>query len=108
MLDLPPKIGLPAPEIIVHVNDRDDGFLRALFQARKLLRHRAGITQELVRLREIQIIDDVDEEKRDLGFIRNAPVQIWIPRWQGITKRGVNVPAPSFNLPGRSAFLLPA
>ena len=33
MLHLPAKIGSPAAKIIVHINDRDAGFLGALFRA---------------------------------------------------------------------------
>ena len=52
------------------------GFLRALFQPQKLSRHRPRITQELVRLRKIEIVDDVDQEQRELRLIRRAAVEI--------------------------------
>ena len=78
MQNLPPEIRTPAPEIIVHVNHRDAHFLRPLFQPHKLPRHRPGISQELVRLRKIEVVDDVDKQQRDLRFIRSAPVKIWI------------------------------
>src|SRR5438874_13589657 len=86
MLDLPPKVGLPAAEIVVHINHGNAGFLGALFQPQKLVSHGSRIAQELVRLREIEVVDNVDQEQRDLRFIRSASVKIWIPGRHGKTR----------------------
>src|SRR5438477_1109116 len=78
MRDLSAKVGTPSAEIIVYVNDRDAGFLRALFQPQNFSRHWPGVAEKLVRLGKIEIVDDVDEEQRHFRFIRRAAVQIWI------------------------------
>src|SRR4051812_47395630 len=80
MQDLAAKVGTPSTEIIVYINDRDPGLLRALFQAQDFARHRARVAEELVRLRKIEIVDHVDQQQRRFGFIRRAAVQIWISR----------------------------
>src|SRR2546423_8713483 len=80
MHDLPTKIGPPPAEIIVYINNRDTRFLRALFQTEKFSRHRPRVTEQLIRLRKIEVVDDVDQKERDVRFIRRAAVQIWISR----------------------------
>ena len=45
-------------------------FLRALFQTRQFSGHRPGVAQEPVRLREVEVVDDIDEEERNLGLVR--------------------------------------
>jgi hypothetical protein len=76
MLHLPAEIGLPAAKIVVHINDRDPGYLGALFEPKKLPGHRPRETQQLVRLRKIEIVDYINEQQRGLRFIWSAAVKI--------------------------------
>src|ERR1044072_1888884 len=111
MLHLPAKVGPPASEIIVHVNDRDPGLFRTLFQAQNLSRHGPGMAQELVRLRKIEIFDDVDQEQCKVRFIRRAAVQVVAFSWHlPLLATGGFLPAllAAFLRAGLAALLPPA
>src|SRR2546421_5768092 len=106
VLHLAAEVRLPTAEVIVHINDGNAGFLRALFQPQKLARHRLCVTEKLVRLRKIEVIDDVDQKQRDLRFIRSAAVQIRIFRRHGKERGGAQSLLRS--TPSRLMLLLPA
>ena len=61
MLDLSSKVRLPAAKIVIHINHRDTSPLRALLQAEELASHGSRVSQELASLREIEVVDDVDQ-----------------------------------------------
>src|SRR3954463_5164509 len=81
MHHLPAKIGTPSPEIIVHVNHRNAGLLRPLFEAEKFTGQRPGEAQQLFGLGKIKIVYDVDQQQRYLGFVRSAAVKVPISYW---------------------------
>jgi hypothetical protein len=54
-------------------------------------RHR----RRLLGFWKIEVVDDINEQQRDLRFVRSASVKIWISRRHGITKRGGSLAAPS-------------
>src|SRR3954469_16263770 len=91
MAHLPAKIRAPPAKIIVYVNDRDAGVLRPLFQAQKFARHRTRVAQERIRLREIEVINDVDEEQRRDRFVRRAPVQVGVFSWHSAARIALSV-----------------
>ena len=65
MLNSAPKIGFPPAEVVIDINHRDAGLLRASFKSQELLRHRPCVSEQLICFRKIEIIDYVDQEQRD-------------------------------------------
>ena len=62
MADLLPEIGLPTPEVVIHVNDRDPGSFGAFFEPGDPPCSWKGVFQKLPTFREVEIIDDIDEQ----------------------------------------------
>jgi hypothetical protein len=59
-----PEIGLPLAKIVIDVNSRDlqpNGFA---LQGSDRPRHGGGLNQQTVRLVEIEVVDDIDQEER--------------------------------------------
>ena len=72
------QIRAPATKIVVNVNDRHAGVFGTAFQPAELLRHRWRIPHQLPRFRELEIINDIDDQQSGFAFIGGAPVQITI------------------------------
>ncbi len=87
MIDIGLKIGSPPAEVVVDVDGRHLGPSRLLFQPSDLLGHRLGELEELISLREFQVIDHVDQEQGDRGFVRGIPMQVLIGRTHDWTLR---------------------
>ena len=60
------KVGSPAAEVIVHVDYGDYLTARVFAERRNPVRHRQRKLEQLVSFRELQIVDDVDQQDRDV------------------------------------------
>jgi hypothetical protein len=72
------QIGAPPTEIVVHIDNRDAGPLYPSFELRQSSRHCRGRAEELVRLRKIKIVNYVNNQQRDLTFVRRASMKVGI------------------------------
>jgi hypothetical protein len=70
------EIRSPAAEVVVHPHDRNAGDARAGNQPREPLRHRQRAPQQQITLREVEVVDDVDHQERDVAAVGRAAVQI--------------------------------
>jgi hypothetical protein len=70
------QVGSPSPEIVVHIDNRDARFPGAPFEACEVASQSRHITQQLVCLRKIQIVDDINDQQRRVGLVWSAAMQI--------------------------------
>lgn len=61
--DLSPEVGLPAAEIIIHIDDGDGGGFGAAAQGGEAFRGGEGVTQQTPASGKAQVVDDVDEKE---------------------------------------------
>ena len=101
MLNSAPKIGFPPAEVVIDINHRDAGLLRASFKSQELLRHRPCVSEQLICFGKIEIIDDVDQEQRDFVFVRRAAVQIDVFSWHRFLRTLRHAPTDATALPNR-------
>ena len=85
-VEVPP----PAAEVVVDVDDRHSGTLRALLEALQRSRHRERAPQERGCLGEGELVDDIHEEQCDRARVGGAPVEaatlspsLWGPHANG-------------------------
>ena len=78
VLHLRSEIGLPLAEIVIHINGSDPGTGRPPLQRYDAIRHRPSVFQERFISCEVQIVDDIDEQQRDGGFVGDIAVQIFV------------------------------
>ena len=67
-------VGTPLAEIVVDVNGGDTGAPAAVFELGQSCRHWQGIFQDLVAIREFEMVDDVDQDESDRGFVAGAVI----------------------------------
>jgi hypothetical protein len=62
VLDQFAQIRLPLPEVVIDVEDRNPGLFRARFEFCEAPGHWQRMFQELLSFRELEVIDDVDQQ----------------------------------------------
>jgi hypothetical protein len=77
------KVRPPATEVVVHPDDRNAGAARGGEEPREPFRHRQRPPEEQIAFREVQVVDDVDDQERDVAGVRCAAVQIALRRPHG-------------------------
>src|SRR5436305_1656653 len=67
------KIGRPAAEVVVDVDDRDPGPVSPLLDGRASPGHRQRVLEKLFPCGELQVVDDVDGQKGDVHLVEALP-----------------------------------
>jgi hypothetical protein len=100
VLQLFVEIRLPAAEIVVDINGRTAGMPGALLQLRQTAGHRQSVLQQLRPLGEFEVIDDIDQQQRDLRLVRDIAVEVFIfgrhvgHPWSGRLRSTEQLPGP--------------
>jgi hypothetical protein len=68
------KIGLPLAEVIVHIQAWHLVRLCLAFERGYISRRGFCATHKLVSSWKLEIVDDIDQKKRNLAFVNNAVV----------------------------------
>ena len=92
----PPEVRLPAAVVVVDVDRRDARALRSRAQPGEPARHRHRVPDEALAARELEVVDNVEQQERHGGVIRHHAVEVGVPRGSGLSGPRRGVPAHCF------------
>ena len=70
------EVGLPLAEVVVHVKRRDAGPLAPLLQRGDVFGRFDRVRQQQFPAGEFHVVDDIDQQQRDLGMLGDVAVQV--------------------------------
>ena len=70
------KVGAPAAEVVVDVDDWRAGGVRFSLERQKFFAHGQRRVQERPASGKVEVVDDIDEQEGPRGFVRGVPVKV--------------------------------